>query len=58
MGLIEEKKIYFRKWLYDAYEYWDDLRKTEEAANAGVCQLSAYIFSSTSPGIVRVKNKI
>ncbi|XP_055533300.1 D-aspartate oxidase [Wyeomyia smithii] len=42
-----------RKWISDAYRYWDDIRKTEDASNAGVTQLSGYIFSSTDPAIVR-----
>ncbi|CAD7015362.1 unnamed protein product [Ceratitis capitata] len=31
----------------------DDIRRSKEAPLAGVCQLSGYIFSSTSPKIVR-----
>ncbi|XP_053685415.1 D-aspartate oxidase [Sabethes cyaneus] len=42
-----------RKWISDAYRYWDDIRKTEDASDAGVAQLSGYIFSSTDPAIVR-----
>lgn len=38
----------------DSYEYWDDLRRKEYAALAGVTQLSVYCFSSTDPSIVRV----
>ncbi|XP_055609877.1 D-aspartate oxidase isoform X2 [Uranotaenia lowii] len=41
------------KWISDAYLYWDAIRRTEEASDAGVTQLSGYIFSSTEPGIVR-----
>lgn len=43
-----------RRWINDAYEYWDDLRKTSESSKAGVTQLSGYMFSSIEPGIVRV----
>ena len=43
-----------RKWISDAYHYWDEIRKTADAAEAGVAQLSGYIFSSIDPGIVRV----
>ncbi|EAT35138.1 AAEL012674-PA [Aedes aegypti] len=42
-----------RKWISDAYLYWDEIRKTADASEAGVAQLSAYIFSSTDPAIVR-----
>ncbi|XP_058461565.1 D-aspartate oxidase [Malaya genurostris] len=42
-----------RKWISDAYRYWDDIRKTEDAIDAGVTQLSGYIFSSIDPAIVR-----
>ncbi|XP_052873045.1 D-aspartate oxidase [Anopheles cruzii] len=42
-----------RKWISDAYSYWDELRKTEHSFRAGVCQMSGYIFSSRDPAIVR-----
>lgn len=42
-----------RKWISDAYHYWDEIRKTREAAEAGVTQLSGYIFSSIDEAIVR-----
>lgn len=44
----------YRKWISDAYEYWDSIRATSEASKCGITQLSGYIFSSTSPAIVRV----
>lgn len=56
--IIQNIKIYSRKWINDAYTHWDDLRKTSEGSRAGVTQLSGYIFSSTSPHIVRVTNLI
>lgn len=43
-----------RKWIYDAYEHWDGIRKSSESSLAGVAQLSGYIFSSTSESITRV----
>lgn len=43
-----------KKWVYDAYQHWDDIRKSAESSLAGVCQLSGYIFSSTSQSITRV----
>lgn len=52
--IIQKIKIFSRKWINDAYNHWDDLRKTSEGSRAGVTQLSGYIFSSTSPHIVRV----
>lgn len=42
-----------QKWITDAFTYWNDIRKSAEAPLAGVCQLSGYIFSTTSPSIVR-----
>lgn len=42
-----------QKWIADAFNYWDDIRKSSEAPLAGVCQLSGYIFSTTSPSMVR-----
>lgn len=39
----------------DAFNYWDELRRSKEAPLAGVCQLSGYIYSRTSPSIVRVR---
>ncbi|KAI9583244.1 D-aspartate oxidase [Glossina fuscipes] len=42
-----------KQWIADAFHYWDGIRRSAEAALAGVCQLSGYIFSSTSPTIVR-----
>lgn len=45
-----------KKWVYDAYHHWDDIRKSADSSLAGVCQLSGYIFSSTSQSITRVKS--
>lgn len=39
----------------DSYAYWDKLRKQDDASLSGVTQLSAYVFSSTDPTIVRVR---
>lgn len=44
---------YFRKWIIDSYNYWDGIKNSREAANAGVTQISGYIFSSEYPNIVR-----
>lgn len=43
-----------RKWVADAFNHWDDIRKTPDASKAGVTELSGYIFSSTSESITRV----
>lgn len=42
-----------KKWVNDAYNYWDNIRKSAEAPLAGVCSISGYIFSSASPSVVR-----
>ncbi|XP_026478983.1 D-aspartate oxidase [Ctenocephalides felis] len=42
-----------RQIINDSYYYWDSIRKTSEAAEAGVTQLSVYIFSSKSAHITR-----
>ncbi|CAO1414644.1 unnamed protein product [Diamesa serratosioi] len=42
-----------RKWIYDSYQYWDSIRKTEESSLAGIAQISGYIFSSTAESITR-----
>ncbi|KAF7265613.1 hypothetical protein GWI33_020989 [Rhynchophorus ferrugineus] len=41
-----------KKWMIDSYTYWDDL-KNREGANAGVIELSGYIFSNIFPEAVR-----
>uniref|UniRef100_A0A336MJL1 CSON000933 protein n=1 Tax=Culicoides sonorensis TaxID=179676 RepID=A0A336MJL1_CULSO len=41
------------KWLYDAYHHWDDLRKSSDASQIGVTELSGYIFSSRGKDMVR-----
>ncbi|XP_067630829.1 D-aspartate oxidase [Eurosta solidaginis] len=42
-----------QQWIIDAFNYWDEIRRSKEAPLAGVCQLSGYIYSSTSPKIVK-----
>jgi D-aspartate oxidase len=44
-----------RKWVKDAYEHWDSIRKSADGSLAGVCQMSGYIFSSISADITRVR---
>lgn len=48
---------FLRKWILDAYDYWDNIRKSIDAPLAGVCQLSAYIFSKNQESITRVSKK-
>lgn len=44
--------------MIDSYAYWDNLRLQDDASLFGVTQLSAYVFSSTDPAIVRVSEKV
>lgn len=44
---------FFSKWLTDAYNHWDELRKSSDAGKIGVTQLSGYIFSEHSKNVVR-----
>ena len=44
-----------RKWIADAYQFWDDIRLTPEASLAGVTQLSGYLFSNTHKSVVQVR---
>ncbi|XP_066992234.1 D-aspartate oxidase [Anabrus simplex] len=41
------------QWIRDSWNYYDELRQSEEAADAGVSSISGYCFSSISPDIVR-----
>lgn len=41
------------RWIRDSFEHWDGIRRTEEAATAGVTALSGYIFSNTHPSLVQ-----
>ncbi|XP_033231196.1 D-aspartate oxidase [Belonocnema kinseyi] len=41
------------KWIKDSYEYYDDIRKTEEAALAGITNVSGYIFAKSSPYAIK-----
>lgn len=43
-----------KKWIYDSYQHWDDIRKKRESSEAGICQISGYIFSSINESITRV----
>ncbi|XP_015515244.1 D-amino-acid oxidase [Neodiprion lecontei] len=41
-----------RKWVKDAYEYYDNIRKSPEAAIAGITEVSGYIFAKSNPNLV------
>ncbi|XP_076249229.1 D-amino acid oxidase 1 [Calliopsis andreniformis] len=42
-----------RDWIRDSYDYYDDIRKTQEASFAGVTSISGYIFANSSPETVK-----
>ncbi|XP_011312690.1 D-aspartate oxidase [Fopius arisanus] len=42
-----------RNWVSDSYEFYDEIRKSREAALAGVVQISGYIFSNEGPAAVK-----
>lgn len=42
-----------REWIKNSYEYYDDLRKSHEAAKAGVISISGYMFANSSPETVK-----
>lgn len=41
------------KWVKDSYEYYDEIRKSDEAALAGITNVSGYIFANSSPNAVK-----
>lgn len=52
-GFLGPTEEITRKWVTDAYNYWDNIRKSSEAPLAGVTQLSGYIFSTQSAATTR-----
>lgn len=46
--------FFFRCWIRDSYEYYDDIRKSYEASFAGITAISGYLFANSSPEIVKV----
>ncbi|XP_044756575.1 D-aspartate oxidase-like [Coccinella septempunctata] len=42
-----------RKWLVDSYNYWNNIRRTQNFEMTGVRELSGYIFSRDHPHIVK-----
>lgn len=45
-----------RRWLSDSYTYYKKILESEDAAEAGIKQISGYHFSSKYPKIVTVRN--
>ncbi|XP_014470496.1 PREDICTED: D-aspartate oxidase [Dinoponera quadriceps] len=41
-----------RQWIRDSYEYYDNIRKSEEASHAGVIDIAGYMFANSSPSTV------
>lgn len=48
------KMFFFRCWIRDSYEYYDDIRKSYEASFAGITAISGYLFANSSPETVKV----
>jgi hypothetical protein len=44
----------FSQWIRDSYNYYDGLRRSEQAPRAGVSLVSGSIFSSVDPSLVQV----
>ncbi|XP_020280030.1 D-aspartate oxidase [Pseudomyrmex gracilis] len=42
-----------RKWVKNSYEFYDAIRKTENASYAGVTDISGYIFANSSSNVVK-----
>jgi len=42
-----------REWIYDSYNFYDDLLRSQDADKAGVFQVSGYIFSSKYKSVTR-----
>lgn len=42
-----------KKWIEDSYEYYDNIRRANDASLAGVTDISGYIFANSSPRIVQ-----
>lgn len=52
-GFVGPNKEITRKWIHDAYNYWDKIRMSSDAPLAGVTQLSGYIFSTKNAAMTR-----
>jgi len=49
---------FLRQWIKDSYEFYDAVRKMDDASHAGVTDISGYIFANSSQDIVRVRLRI
>lgn len=47
--------LFLRQWVKDSYEFYDTLRKMDDASRAGVTDISGYIFANSSPEVVKVR---
>ena len=45
----------YRKWVKDAYDYYETISRSPDASEAGVTSISGYMYSNTSPEVVRVR---
>ncbi|CAH0546957.1 unnamed protein product [Brassicogethes aeneus] len=52
-GFMGPSKDITQKWVNDSYYYWDDIRRSVEGPNAGVAEISGYLFSSEFKEIVK-----
>ena len=50
--------IFLRQWIKDSYEFYDAVRKMDDASYAGVTDISGYIFANSSQDTVRVRLRI
>lgn len=46
-----------RQWLIDAYNHYKAIQQSNEAANAGVQEVSGYVFSAKFPEITKVQKQ-
>ena len=49
---------FLRQWIKDSYEFYDAVRKMDDASHSGVTDISGYIFANSSQDIVRVRLRI
>ncbi|KAL3285128.1 hypothetical protein HHI36_019252 [Cryptolaemus montrouzieri] len=50
---VAETEDIAKKWVYDSYFHWDNMKSSVEASAAGVKKISGYIFASEDPTYVR-----
>lgn len=54
---IYNQFTFLRQWIKNSYEFYDALRKMDDASHAGVTDISGYIFANSSQDTVRVRVK-